>query len=120
MASIRPNDGDYVVINSQWSYKRYEVRKILKLTSQMYFYQDGKEESRARLDEVLFSSPDEGNCKLLSERLKSAEAQYDEDVRRARVRWELKRESFISNAYAADALNAAVGSPSHPSKSENL
>lgn len=108
MASIKPNGGDYVVINSQWSHYRYSVRKIIKLTAQMYFYQEGKQQSRARLDEVVFSSANEAACKLLSERLKSSEAQRDEDERKARARWELRRASLIGNAYAEDAIPVSV------------
>lgn len=110
MASIRPKDGEYVVINSQWSFNRYDVRKIIKLTDQMYFYQGegtGKER-RARLDEVIFSSPEEATCKRVSERLLSSEARRDEEEQSARARWELRRESIISNAYAQDA-GASVG-----------
>jgi len=105
MATIRPKDGEYAVIDSRWSYNRYDVRKIIKLTEQMYFYNGegtGKER-RARLDEIIFSSPDEAACKRVSERLVSSDAIREDEERSARANWELRRESIIGNAYAQDA-----------------
>jgi hypothetical protein len=113
MAKIKPNDGDYVVIDSQWSTRRYDVRRVTKVTAQMYFYDDawgGRTRStRARIDEILFSSPDEAAVKLLSERLKSSDSRREEEERSARARWSLRRESLIGNAYA-DTLDD-VSSP---------
>lgn len=105
MASIAPKDGEYAVIDSRWSCYRYEVRKIIKVTAQMYFYQgEGTgREMRARLDEVIFSSTDEAACKLLAERLKSSDALREDEEQRSRARWQLRRESLIGDAYAKDA-----------------
>lgn len=113
MAKIKPNDGDYIVINSQWSTRRYAVRRVTKVTAQMYFYDDtwgGRTRStKARIDEILFSTPDEAAAKLLSARLISSDAQREEEERGSRARWELRKESLIGDAYA-DTLSRVGGS----------
>lgn len=102
---MKPRDGDYVVINSQWSTRRYDVRRITKLTAQMYFYDDmwaGKPRpTRARLDEILFATPDEEAAKRLSERLRSSDALKDEEQRKASERWTKRNSDLIEAAEAA-------------------
>jgi len=112
MASIKPNDGDYVVVDSQWSYKKYDVRRVTKVTPQMYFYDEiwmGKpRQTKARLDEVLFASPDETACKGLAARLKSSQAQREKEERDARARWENRQESLINDACAGTLVHVSA------------
>jgi hypothetical protein len=116
MTNIRPKDGDYVVVDSQWSYKKYEVRQVKKVTPQMYFYDEdwfGKpRQTKARLGEILFSSSDEAVCKGLADRLKSSLAQREKEERDARSRWESRQETLINDACAGTLVHVkSMGEP---------
>ncbi|MBR1193193.1 hypothetical protein [Bradyrhizobium sp. AUGA SZCCT0160] len=113
MASIRPSDGEYVVIDGRWSFNRYEIRQIIKLTEQMYFYkgEGSGRERRSRLDEVIFSSADKAACEKLAEKLKSSDALRDDEERKSIARWELRRGSLIGKAYAAQAEHPVGAAP---------
>jgi hypothetical protein len=102
---IKIKDGDYVVIDSPWSNRRYDVRRVTKVTSQMYFYDDawgGKTRStRARIDEILFATSEVKDANILSDRLKSSENLKDEEHRKATDRWIKRKADLIEKATAA-------------------
>jgi hypothetical protein len=102
---MKPKDGDFIVITSGWSHHRFEVRQVIRLTDQMYYYESEwcgkKKQQRARLDEIIFSSPDEEAANLLSERLKSSRALMEEENRKSYARRESRDRELIEAATTA-------------------
>lgn len=103
--AMKPKDGDFVVINSGYSHRRFEVRQVIRVTDQMYFYETEwygkKKHQRARLDEIMFSSPDEAAVNQLAERLKSSRALMEEENRKSYERRNKRDQDLLNAAIAA-------------------
>jgi hypothetical protein len=93
---IKPKDGDFVVVQSRWE---TAVRKVIRISASIYYYDDGyfNRERRARQDEIIFAG-DEASAKLLCERLKSSEAQYQDECNKSILRREKRDAEFIAKA----------------------
>lgn len=96
--SIRPKDGDFVVVQNQWA---TEVRQVIKVSASIYYYQPTwrTKQSRARLDEILFSGTEE-TAKRLCEQLRSSDAQCDNERNKAVERRRKRDAEFIERAKA--------------------
>jgi len=95
----KPSVGDFVVVCDRWG--SADVRQVTKIGASVYYYVNNRQR-RGSLSDVIFSGQ-EANARLLSERLKSSRAQYDDDCDKAGIRRQKRDAEFIERASAVSS-----------------